>query len=52
LDVDHRERFIRLLFDSCRQAESTLIFVSHDHGLMPLFDRTVSLTEINAAKVA
>jgi putative ABC transport system ATP-binding protein len=52
LDVDHRERFIRLLFESCRQAGSTLIFVSHDHGLAPLFDRTVSLTEINAAPVA
>ena len=52
LDVDHRERFIRLLFQSCRQAGSTLIFVSHDHGLAPLFDRTVSLAEINAAPVA
>ncbi len=49
LDIDRRERFIRLLFESCRQAGSTLIFVSHDHNLRPLFDRTVSLTEINAA---
>jgi len=49
LDTDRREQFLQLLFASCRAAGATLIFVSHDHTLMPLFSRTVELTEINRA---
>ena len=47
LDSDHRERFIELLFENCRAAGSTLIFVSHDRSLMHLFSRSVSLPEVN-----
>ena len=47
LDEDHREGFLQLLFDQCRDLGSTLIFVSHDRRMMPLFDRAISLTEIN-----
>ena len=39
LDEGHSENFVRLLFDECEQAGSTLIFVSHDSRLAPLFDR-------------
>lgn len=49
LDTDRREQFLKLLFASCEKAKATLIFVSHDHTLMPLFSRTVALMEINAA---
>lgn len=49
LDTDRREQFLTLLFDSCAKAGATLIFVSHDHTLMPLFSRVVELTEINRA---
>lgn len=52
LDSDRREAFIRLLFDECDQAGSTLVFVSHDAGLEPLFNRTVRLSEINRSAVA
>lgn len=51
LDHDHRERFIKLLFENCKQAGSTLVFVSHDQSLMPLFDRSISLPEVNNAAV-
>jgi putative ABC transport system ATP-binding protein len=47
LDADHREQFLTLLFESCAQTGATLIFVSHDRGLMPLFDRAIALTEMN-----
>lgn len=43
LDADNRESFIELLFAECREAESTLVFVSHDTALAPLFDRSISL---------
>ncbi|HEY0931568.1 MAG TPA: ABC transporter ATP-binding protein [Gemmatimonas sp.] len=49
LDTDRREQFLELLFRSCEKAGATLIFVSHDHTLMPLFSRIVELGEINHA---
>lgn len=47
LDTDRREIFLELLFRECREAGSTLLFVSHDRGLAKLFDRSVSIPEIN-----
>jgi putative ABC transport system ATP-binding protein len=49
LDTNRREQFLRLLFRSCEKAQATLVFVSHDHTLMPLFSRIVELGEINMA---
>lgn len=49
LDQDHRERFIELLFDACKAASSTVVFVSHDRTLQPLFDRAISLADVNKA---
>ena len=49
LDADTREAFIRLLFDECRSAGSSLLFVSHDQSLAPMFDRHLSLAELNRA---
>jgi putative ABC transport system ATP-binding protein len=47
LDHDARETFLRLLMDECRQQGTALLFVSHDTSLGPLFDRVVSLADIN-----
>jgi putative ABC transport system ATP-binding protein len=49
LDADRRESFVRLLFEECRQAGSTLVFVSHDASLERLFGRTVNLAALNEA---
>ena len=49
LDTDRRAAFVRLLFEECEQAGSTLIFVSHDASLEGLFDRTIRLAEFNTA---
>ena len=49
LDADRRESFVNLLFEECRQADSTLVFVSHDASLERLFGRTVDLAAINEA---
>jgi putative ABC transport system ATP-binding protein len=51
LDTDHREQFLALLFESCARTGATLIFVSHDRGLMPLFDRGIALPEINTVRL-
>jgi putative ABC transport system ATP-binding protein len=47
LDEDMRKRFLDLLFAQCESNGTTLIFVSHDQRLAPLFDRTIQLSDIN-----
>ena len=47
LDADARQVFIELLFKECELASSTLIFVSHDHTLKPLFDNSIHMSELN-----
>ena len=49
LDHDAREAFLQLLFAECRAAGASLLFVSHDQSLAPLFDRSLSLGELNRA---
>ncbi|HLA30209.1 MAG TPA: ABC transporter ATP-binding protein [Pseudomonas sp.] len=49
LDADAREAFLQLLFAECREAGSSLLFVSHDQSLARLFDRSLSLAELNRA---
>ncbi len=47
LDTDHREAFVRLLFEECARHGTTLLFVSHDASLASGFDRTIRLDEVN-----
>ncbi|WP_439887375.1 ATP-binding cassette domain-containing protein [Pseudomonas sp. MBLB4123] len=49
LDADSREAFLQLLFAECRAAGASLLFVSHDQSLAPLFDRSLSLADLNRA---
>lgn len=49
LDAEHRQAFIQLLFDECKNAGITLIFVSHDPALKALFAQSINLPEINQA---
>lgn len=47
LDTDNRAAFIRLLFEECDKQGSTLVFVSHDPYLEPLFPRVENLQQLN-----
>jgi putative ABC transport system ATP-binding protein len=49
LDSALRDSFMALLLQQCRDAGSTLVFVSHDERLAELFDCSVSLPQINQA---
>jgi putative ABC transport system ATP-binding protein len=49
LDSALRDSFMALLLQQCRDAGSTLVFVSHDVRLAELFDCSVSLPQINQA---
>ena len=47
LDHDARGDFLQLLMQECSAQGTTLLFVSHDTSLGPLFDRVVSLADLN-----
>ena len=47
LDAESRNRFIDLLNEQAQANGASLLFVSHDGALAPLFDRTVDLPRIN-----
>ncbi|MCQ4348362.1 ATP-binding cassette domain-containing protein [Pseudomonas stutzeri] len=49
LDADARAAFLELLFAECRAAAASLLFVSHDRSLAPLFDRELALQQLNRA---
>lgn len=51
LDHNAREHFLKLLFSECEKANTTLVFVSHDETLVPLFENQLSLLEINNVTV-
>ncbi len=47
LDADHREKFLKLMFELAELYGTTVLFVSHDRGIESLFSRTVSLRDLN-----
>jgi putative ABC transport system ATP-binding protein len=49
LDMDHREKFLELMFELCEQFGTTVLFVSHDRSIQHLFSRSVALDSINHA---
>jgi putative ABC transport system ATP-binding protein len=50
LDHDHREAFLKLLFELAQENRQSILFVSHDRSLAPMFDRSVSLYELGAKR--
>ncbi|MCU1050639.1 ATP-binding cassette domain-containing protein [Stenotrophomonas maltophilia] len=49
LDREAASAFLQLMSAQCQAAGTTVLVVSHDDSLQPLFDRTISLFEINQA---
>lgn len=52
LDADRRHDFVTLLSEQCQATGAALLFVSHDMSLAPLFQRQLSLPELNRAEGA
>jgi putative ABC transport system ATP-binding protein len=52
LDEDRRGAFMRLLMAQCAQADSALLFVTHDARLAEYFDEVVDLPQVNRAATA
>ncbi|MEM9531459.1 MAG: ABC transporter ATP-binding protein [Pseudomonadota bacterium] len=51
LDARARQRFVELLLEESSRAGTSVLFVSHDPGLAPEFDVSLSLSDINRASV-
>ncbi|MGE8228468.1 ATP-binding cassette domain-containing protein [Stenotrophomonas hibiscicola] len=49
LDREAATAFLQLMSAQCQAVGTTVLVVSHDDSLQPLFDRTISLSEINQA---
>lgn len=49
LDEDAKHDFIKLLFKEAEKFNSTLIFVSHDQSLAPMFNKTLRIDELKPA---
>jgi len=49
LDREAATAFLQLMSAQCRAAGTTVLVVSHDESLQPLFDRTIALSQINHA---
>ena len=47
LDQDTKKGFLELLFEEIHKCNSSLLFVSHDLTLAPLFDRSIPLNTLN-----
>ena len=45
LDPENKVRILDLLFESVEEHGATLLAVTHDHELLPRFDRTVDFQE-------
>ena len=52
LDADARADFLELLMNECKVFGITVLFVSHDRSLTPLFERTLALADVNTAATA
>lgn len=51
LDYNRREDFLKILFELCRKNSTTVLFVSHDRSIEKLFDRAVSLQQLNSVRI-
>lgn len=49
LDPDTKSRILDLLFDQASRAGATVLAVTHDHDLLPRFDRTIDFRDLQAA---
>lgn len=52
LDSDARDAFMELLLRCCDSANATLLFISHDRGLMPHFHKQVDIRSLNQLSAA
>lgn len=51
LDPENKTLILDLLFEQAREAEASVLAVTHDHALLPRFDRVVDFAQFRAEAV-
>ena len=46
LDPKNKKKILELLFKYCKEEETTLITVTHDHELLPDFDKVIDFSKL------
>ena len=46
LDPDNRDQVMQQLFSYANQADAPLVVITHDHELLPLFDRSIDIQDL------
>jgi putative ABC transport system ATP-binding protein len=46
LDPENKQAVLNLLIDLCRRDQRILLTVTHDHSLLPSFDRVLDMAEL------
>jgi putative ABC transport system ATP-binding protein len=46
LDPDNRDQVMTQLFSYANQADAPLVVITHDHELLPLFDRSIDIQDL------
>jgi putative ABC transport system ATP-binding protein len=52
LDPLLSKEITQLLIDSCKSHGSSLFMVTHDHSLLPFFDRQLDINDLNTTRIA
>lgn len=52
LDPDNKTRILELLFEQAAEAGAAILAVTHDHELLPLFDRVIDFSQYRESKAA
>ncbi len=52
LDPDNKALILDLLFEQARAAEASVLAVTHDHALLPRFDRVIDFASLRAGTTA
>ena len=49
LDKKNKNKFLKLLFNICKQEKTALLMVTHDNSITKYFDKTIILENINSS---
>ena len=52
LDPENKTLILDLLFEQAREAEASVLAVTHDHALLPRFDRVIDFAQFRAEAIA
>ncbi len=50
LDPENQDRIVSLLLEQAKEIEATVLMITHEPGLLPMFDRVIDILELRRGK--